>query len=217
MRSARDRVLAAVRDAIGDGVTQAARRETARARIARHARQIEPAFDDSAQQRFRSRLEAAQASFAAVDDLDAAAAEIGRYLDDRGLEKKLVSGMDDLLRRIAWPDSIEVTAWEANNDFRIGLTRAFCGIAETGTLVLLSGEGHPTGLNFLPDYHFVLLPAEDLVMRMEDAWDRIRGAHGQQLPRTVNFISGPSKTADIEQTVEYGAHGPRCLHVILTS
>ena len=214
MSSARDRVLASIRDAIGGSASEASRLDAARARIARHPRQIEPAFDESARQRFQSRLEAAQASFAAVANLDAVAAEIERYLDHRGLEKKLVSGADELLRSIAWPATIEVSPWEAGADYRVGLARAECGIAETGTLMLLSGAKHPTSLNFLPDYHIVLLPAEDLLLRMKDAWDRNRASHGR-LPRTVNFISGPSKTADIEQTVEYGAHGPRCLHVIL--
>ena len=50
----------------------------------------------------------------------------------------------------------------------------------------------------------------------EDAWDRLRAAEGEgRLPRTVNFITGPSRTGDIEQTIQMGAHGPRRLHVIL--
>jgi L-lactate utilization protein LutC len=94
------------------------------------------------------------------------------------------------------------------------VTSALCGIAETGTLMLVSGEQNPTSLNFLPDYHIVVLRSDQLVPRMEDAWDTLRASFAQ-MPRTVNFISGPSKTADVEQTVEYGAHGPRCLHVVL--
>ncbi|MEM7564477.1 MAG: LUD domain-containing protein, partial [Pseudomonadota bacterium] len=71
-----------------------------------------------------------------------------------------------------------------------------------------------TSLNFLPDYHIVILQTEQIMRHMEDAWDHLR-AKFDGMPRTVNFISGPSKTADVEQTVEYGAHGPRCLHVIM--
>ena len=82
--------------------------------------------------------------------------------------------------------------------------------------MLVSGETSPTSLNFLPDYHIVVIEAARLVARMEDAWDGLRDIF-EKPPRAVNFISGPSKTADVEQTVEYGAHGPRCLHVILVN
>ena len=80
--------------------------------------------------------------------------------------------------------------------------------------MLLSSGAHPASLNFLPDHHIVVVSADQLVGNMEDAWDRLR-ERGNGMPRAVNFISGPSKTADVEQTVEYGAHGPRCLHVIV--
>jgi L-lactate dehydrogenase complex protein LldG len=79
--------------------------------------------------------------------------------------------------------------------------------------MLISGEATPTTLNFLPDTHVVVLRAGQVVASYEDGWDllRERGA----LPRTVNFITGPSRTGDIEQRIELGAHGPRRLHVIL--
>ncbi len=214
MSSARGRILAALRAATGGSDADASRTGSIRERLASHPRQIEPVFSEPARQRFQAGLESAQASFAAVGTLEEVAAEIERYLDVNGVDKELVAGGDEVLGGIDWPQSLRVTPWQAGLSYNVGLARAFCGVAETGTLVLLSAAHNPIEINFLPDYHIAIIELENLVPRMEDAWDRIRSAHGK-LPRTVNFISGPSKTADIEQTVEYGAHGPRCLHVIL--
>jgi L-lactate dehydrogenase complex protein LldG len=102
----------------------------------------------------------------------------------------------------------------------VSLTGAFAGIAETGTLMLTSGAAGPTTLNFLPETHMAVLKASDISGCYEDAWDRLRvaqgkGKDGDTLPRTVNLITGPSRTADIEQTIQLGAHGPRRLCILL--
>ncbi len=93
------------------------------------------------------------------------------------------------------------------------MTPAFTAVAETGTLMLRSGPDHPTTLNFLPDTHIVVLRAGQIVGPYEDAWAKLRAAG--DMPRAVNFVSGPSRTADIEQTIQLGAHGPRRLHIVL--
>ncbi len=214
MSAAREQVLARIRSALGRGELGKAQLAELRERIARHPRQIEPAFSEPPQQRFRQKLEAAEASFVALDTLAEVAAEVERYLDASAAPKRLVTSGDELLRALEWPESIELRVWPAKGDDKVSLTAAHCGIAETGSLLLVSGEQNPTSLNFLPDYHIVVLRADQLLLRMEDAWDSLRASF-TQMPRTVNFISGPSKTADVEQTVEYGAHGPRYLHVIL--
>ncbi len=210
MSTAKEKILSRIRAANG-GPAEAA---VARERIKRHARQIEPAFDDDLAERFRGKLEAAAATVARIADDNEIADEIGNYLNRLGLERRLVSSDEEILRQIDWSEAYAVESRVPGGDDPIGLTSALCGIAETGTLMLTSGAGRPTSLNFLPDYHIVVLRREQLLARMEDAWDRLR-ERDKGMPRTVNFISGPSKTADVEQTVEYGAHGPRCLHVIL--
>lgn len=214
MSAAREQVLARIRSALARGELDPQRTAELRDRIARHSRHIEPDFSEAPRQRFRQKLEAAEASFVELDKLDGVAAEVERYLEAQGTEKRITTSGDELLRAIEWPASIDAQPWVAGSDRRVSVTAAYCGIAETGSLLLVSGEQNPTCLNFLPDYHVVVIKAEQLVLRMEDAWDRLR-ASTKQMPRSVNFISGPSKTADVEQTVEYGAHGPRCLHVIL--
>ena len=139
---------------------------------------------------------------------------IARYLSERRLP----------MQGVCWPAvapydwrsvGIELQTRAARGDDLLGITGAFLGIAETGTLMLLSGPQTPATVSLLPETHIALLDAGRIVATMEQAWDRLRVERGT-LPRAVNFISGPSRTADIEQTVTLGAHGPyRVLIVIV--
>ena len=96
----------------------------------------------------------------------------------------------------------------------LGITGCFCAIAETGTLVFLTGTETPSATFLLPETHVAIVRAAQVVPAMEDAFARIR-AECYELPRAVNLVSGPSRTGDIEQTIVLGAHGPRRLHVVL--
>ncbi|MCP8898259.1 LutC/YkgG family protein [Gilvimarinus xylanilyticus] len=87
-----------------------------------------------------------------------------------------------------------------------GVVQAHTGIAETGTVMSLSDEC-PSGLLFLVERLVIVIAREDIVAYQEDAWQRLRARN--ILPRTVNWITGPSRTADIEQQIQIGAHGPR--------
>ena len=89
----------------------------------------------------------------------------------------------------------------------------FAGVAETGTLAMLSGPERPVTLNFLPEAHIALVGTRDLVGAYEDMWARVREAG--ETPRAVNLITGPSRSADIGQELRMGAHGPRRLHIVL--
>ena len=88
-----------------------------------------------------------------------------------------------------------------------------------GTLMLPSAPERPTTLNLLADTAIVVLRAGRVVGAYEEAWDLLRaergGADGAFMPRNVMFVTGPSRSADIEQTLELGAHGPRRVHVVL--
>jgi L-lactate dehydrogenase complex protein LldG len=97
----------------------------------------------------------------------------------------------------------------------VGLAAAACAIAETGTLMLTSGSGRPASLNFLPETFLAVLPVNRIAPALEDAWDRLRRLVPGTLPRTVNFINGPSRTGDIEQKLQMGAHGPRRVHILM--
>lgn len=93
------------------------------------------------------------------------------------------------------------------------LSRAWMAIADTGTLVLQSGPENPTRLNFLADFHGVFLQESKIVETKQAVWKALE--QQGKLPRALNFISGPSRTADIEQTIQLGAHGPRSLWIFI--
>ena len=96
----------------------------------------------------------------------------------------------------------------------VSVQHGFAGIAETGTLMLPSAPERPVTLNLLADTAVVVLRASAVVGAYEEAWDRLRAEVGG-MPRNVMLVTGPSRSADIEQTLEFGAHGPRRLHVVL--
>ncbi len=96
----------------------------------------------------------------------------------------------------------------------MGVTGCYCAIAETGTLVVLTGPATPTATVLLPDTHVAVVRADRVVRGMEEMFALVRAERGK-LPRAINMISGPSRTGDIEQTIVLGAHGPYRLHVIV--
>src|SRR5207237_257633 len=112
--------------------------------------------------------------------------------------------------------TLDVTTGRSDGRQLVALSHAFGAVAETGTLVLTSGPDNPTTLNFLPDTHVVVVDAGDIAGDYEAVWERLRETFGAGLmPRTVNLITGPSRSADIEQMLILGAHGPRRLHVMI--
>ena len=118
---------------------------------------------------------------------------------------------------LAWSDAgIVARAGGGEQSDVTTVTRAFCGIAETGTLVAASSPSAPSALCFTPENHIALLEIGSIAGTMEDAWCLLRERYGaRRLPRTVNLIAGTSLTGDIGQKLVRGAHGPRRLHIVL--
>jgi L-lactate dehydrogenase complex protein LldG len=136
-----------------------------------------------------------------------------RYLQAHSLPKSVVCWPD--LDALPWAaQGIDAQARTAVDSDLIGVTGCFCGIAETGTLMFLSGVKTPAATSLLPETHIAILPVGRIVVGMEEGWSLLRAEHGK-VPRAVNFISGPSRTADIEQTIVIGAHGPYRVHIVL--
>ena len=92
------------------------------------------------------------------------------------------------------------------------VTHAPLAIAETGTLVQPARNASPASWHFRPGFEIAILKASDIVAHFEDA---IQNLKPQKLPPTINLITGPSRTGDIEQTLELGAHGPKALAVLV--
>ena len=137
------------------------------------------------------------------------------YLRRSNLPLQLVMATDPLLRRANWAATLlEIRRGRPEDRDPVGLTTAFAGIAETGTLMLLSSPETPTTLAFLPETSMVVLPAVRVLRAYEDGLQALREERGA-MPRSVNLVTGPSRSGDIEQTIQLGAHGPRRLLVLL--
>jgi L-lactate dehydrogenase complex protein LldG len=216
----KDTMLAAIRRNLRRGPLPADQAAMLRGRLAQHPRHLIPA---------RSRLPHAElvALFIAnvekefgtavrVPDLDAVPEAIATYLAAQNLPTELVMAPHPELQAIPWSTRplLRLREGRAEASDMVSLQHAFAGIAETGTLMLPSAPQRPTTLNLLADTEIVLLRTSRLVGAYEEAWDLLRAEVGD-MPRNVMLVTGPSRSADIEQTLELGAHGPRRLHVLL--
>jgi L-lactate dehydrogenase complex protein LldG len=146
------------------------------------------------------------------------AEEVAAYLARNNLPARAAMAPSPLLDRYDWANQkmLALRRGRGEGTDQVAITGAFAGIAETGTLVMASGPDHPVSLNLLPDTHVVVLREDDIVAGYEEVWARLRERYGKDaMPRTVNTITGPSRTGDIEQAMELGAHGPRRLHIIV--
>ena len=144
--------------------------------------------------------------------------EVAAYLARNNLPAEAAIAPSPLLEGYDWPSQqmLALRRGRAEAGDQVAITGAFAAIAETGTLVTASGPDHPVSLNLLPDTHVVVLREADIVAGYEEVWQRLRARYGKDtLPRTVNTITGPSRTGDIEQTIELGAHGPRRMHIVV--
>jgi L-lactate dehydrogenase complex protein LldG len=221
--TARDDILGNVRRALGR-VAGADADELA-ARVAAHRRNLIPAraaaLDPPARaDLFVAMAEAVQTTVTRVASYRDVPGEVARYLAAENLAAELAMAPDPSLDALPWAARplLQIRRGKAEPGDAVSLTPCLAAVAETGTLMLVSGETTPTTLNFLPETHIVMLRAGQIVASYEDGWDLLRARFGDRpdaLPRTVNFITGPSRTGDIEQKIELGAHGPRRLHVIL--
>lgn len=146
------------------------------------------------------------------------AGEVSAYLMRNNLPARAAMAPSPLLDGYDWASQkmLALRRGRGEGGDQVSITGAFAGIAETGTVVMASGPDHPVSLNLLPDTHVVVLRESDIVAGYEDVWARLRERYGKDaMPRTVNTITGPSRTGDIEQAMELGAHGPRRMHVVV--
>ncbi len=218
--SDRAKIFAGIRRALGVTGEEESRRRTVDARLTDAPESIIPARGRDAADKvalFRAEAERIFATVEEVASADDIPARITDFLRGKNLPLRLRKGADPYLIALPWktaPLTLEEGPAEAAD--RVGLSHAFAGIAETGTLALVSGPDNPTTLNFLPETHVVVIEARTIVGDYEAFWTRLRTTYGEgMMPRTVNFITGPSRSADIEQTLLLGAHGPRALHILI--
>jgi L-lactate dehydrogenase complex protein LldG len=214
--SARENILKRIRAANGRSAGATVQeREAVVARLHAHARGPLPSMDWEPLPRFKERCIVMMSTVDQVDSRAQLPQAVAKYLRENNLPA----------RGACWPEFADLGWSEAGLDFqvrpgsgddKVGITGAFCAIAENGTLMLLSGEDSHATTSLLPDTHIAVVPASRVVHAMEDGWDLLRKERGN-MPRQVNFVSGPSRTADIEMTLVMGVHGPFRVHVVVIS
>jgi L-lactate dehydrogenase complex protein LldG len=212
--SARDNILDRVRSALGrSGPLSESESAAMRAKLREHPRGPLPAMPWEPVARFKERCAVLSSTMDEVPDLGGVPQAIARYLSQRELPRSGVCWPE--LAGLGWQAAgLQIEGRPANGDDKIGITGCYCAIAETGTLMLLSGPTTFPATSLLPETHIAVVRKQRLVRSMEDGWDLLRREHGS-LPRQVAFVSGPSRTADIEMTLVLGIHGPYRVHVLL--
>jgi L-lactate dehydrogenase complex protein LldG len=213
MSDARNAILERIRAQkakAGDGSSQMSVKQW----LGQRRRGPAPAWEFDRITRFLNQLERAAATFSRL----ASAGDVPRAVDDyrqsKVLGRTILCASTPRLKEIEWPQGWSVEYRPAQAKDRVVLSEAYLAIAETGSVVLCSGPETPTTLNFLTDHFICVVAQSRIVETIEDVWDRVR-EDGGGMPRAINFVTGPSRTADVEQTIQLGAHGPRHVHVLL--
>lgn len=213
-------VLGAIRRGLKRGPLPADQVAMLRGRLAAHPRHLVPARSrlPHAEQvdLFVRNVEKEFGSVVRVADADAVPGAVADYLAALNLPGSLVMAPHPALQAIPWSARplLDIREGRAEGTDAVSVQHGFAGIAETGTLMLPSAPERPVTLNLLADTAVVVLRASAVVGAYEEAWDKLRAEVGG-MPRNVMLVTGPSRSADIEQALELGAHGPRRLHVVL--
>ncbi len=220
MSDARTEIYASIRQALRVTGTEAPRRQSVETRLEQAPKGVVPARGQgdavARKEIFKTQALIAQASLVEVPGLTDVPAAVATYLRANNLAAMIRSGLDERIRAMPWTETELLPQTTKDTSDLTSLSIAFGGIAETGTLALVSGTDNPTHLNFLPDHHIAVVQASDIVSDYERLLRKLRTVYGKGLmPRTLNFITGPSRSADIAQILLLGAHGPRQLHIIV--
>jgi L-lactate dehydrogenase complex protein LldG len=215
----KEAILGAIRRGLRRGELPPDQQAMLRARMARPPRHLVPARSQLPRPQqidlFVRNVEKEFGTVARVPDADAVPEAVAAYLAGQNLPSSLVMSPHPELQAMPWSARplLLVREGRAQATDLVSVQHAFAAIAETGTLMLPSAPERPTTVNLLPDTAIAVLRASRVVGPYEDAWDLLRAAG--PMPRNVMLVTGPSRSADIEQTLELGAHGPRRLHVVL--
>jgi len=215
--AARRNILARIRAASGRAAQpEPDELEAAADYLARHPAGPRPSMPEDAAglvARFIAEARLMATTVDEVQTLEQVPAAAAHYLTAGGLPARAVAWRE--FEPLPWAQAgLSIEFRKPQDADLIGITGCFCATAETGSLALLSGPGTEVSMGLLPETHIAVVPASRIVAGHEEAFALMRTERGQ-LPRAVNFISGPSRTGDIEQTIVLGAHGPYRVHAIV--
>ena len=220
--AARDRIFARIRAAQGRGekVTEG-EREAVADYLSRHPQGPQPPVATDRAEAFSLQAQKMASTVDRVATLADVPGAVSRYVEGLNLPRRAVAWTR--LGELPWATQgltvecrppVRDPQGDHDHGDLVGITGCFVAIAETGSLMLLSGPDTFASAALLPETHIAVVPVSRIVANLEEAFARMRAEHGQ-LPRATNIISGPSRTGDIEQTIVLGAHGPYRVHVIL--
>jgi len=220
-RTSRDAILGRVKKALDKTGDRTDAKRAVQAHMAAHAQGPRPRMPAELVARFMQRATDMESTVERLARRDEIPLAVARYVDNLKLPPALAKHKSR--EGVCWPEfadldwggaGLRIEARPTTGSDRIGITGTFCAIAETGTLVVLSGPDTPTATTLLPDTHVAVVDAGRVVSGMEEAFALVRAERGRP-PRAINMISGPSRTGDIEQTVVVGAHGPYRVHILV--
>ena len=205
---ARDRILQRIKQALGQ------QRDYNGAEFRRLLESAPAAHRDLAEisnpgQVFMQQATAAGARLLEINS----ASEVPAWLRASEMAKHPVTlSSQDTVQSLDW-SGLQITD-DYRGEARVGVVYAHAAAAETGTLMQHS-HAVPSGLLYLVDTLIVLLNRADIRPRYEDLWADGPQGSAAGTPRAIHLITGPSRTADVEQTIQVGAHGPRELYIVV--
>ena len=142
--------------------------------------------------------------------------KLGELLEKRGAGKVCVAGNDLEPGHSDWKKWGPANGFDAVEKADVGVIQADFGLAETGSVVLVAGPEKPRIVSLLPPVCYFVLPLGNLINSMSDLMKELQSRHEKgEMPATVNVVTGPSRTADIELSLTVGVHGPGEVHVVL--
>jgi L-lactate dehydrogenase complex protein LldG len=161
---------------------------------------------------FAERAGWTQTEVRVLDKMADVPAAVADLLRSKNLPANVHLPSDAELGALPWGTTLTVKR-EAPGPDDVTVAIVPFALAETGTLVYPARADSPASWHFRPGMEIAILRAQNIVPEMEEALARIKSTG--PIPHTINFVTGPSRTADIEQTLELGAHGPKALAVLV--
>ncbi len=161
-----------------------------------------------------------KAALVRVPDAASAASALSELVRAKGW-KQAASHADPLLEAVNV--SLPCPVWNVDRDFDkrrlegcdFGVTTCECLVAQLGSALVSSRSSGGRGLSILPHAHVIVATVDQVVPDLAAALADVRVRHGGEPPSMLSFITGPSRTGDIERILVLGAHGPKELHVLL--
>ncbi|WP_010488957.1 LutC/YkgG family protein [Pseudomonas sp. S9] len=207
MSSSRQAILSNVRKALGREADSVIEPHPFKERIALNQAGIDP------YQQFLARLEVTGVTLETLADISQVPEAVAAFCTRHQLHGPLA--VAPALASLPWQQTgLQTDVGTAQGHHPIGVAQAFAGIAATGSLVMLANADNPAGLNFLPEYHLVVLDKSRLLGQLDQLWPLLSRSD-EGTAQAVQLITGPSSTADIGGQLLYGAHGPRAVHILL--